>query len=369
MKTLYKYVAKEFIFPFLIGIVGFIIFVSVEVLYQLSSIIVQNHVSILNLFALIYYYIPQFISMGMPVGVLLAIFWVLSNFSSRRELMAFQVHGINLKRIVIPFLMVSLILSIFTYLIANFVVPSFSTQASNYLEKYVYHSSFPSVQTNTFFKAGNNYFYVNSFDPKTEQFGSVMISNLSGNDVTVTYAQSAYFKDGKWYLSDGRMYTLKNDLMTFDMSFKTMKLDINEDIVQFLRSQKKPQEMSSGQLMEQIKLFRKLGLDADSFIVELYSRYANALGALIIAFFGVPFSLFFGIKSKAWSAIITFVLVVLYQGSGAWLNAIGQNGMIDPVIAAWLPDIIFGIIGLLFFLLLDSRLFFRIKESMVRLIS
>lgn len=366
MKTLYKYVAKEFIFPFFAGIAVFIIFVSIEILYQLSDIIVQNHVSILNLFVLIYYYIPQFIGMGVPVGVLLAIFWVLSNFSTRREMMAFQVHGINLKRIVIPFLMIAVVLSFLTYLVANYVVPSFNTQASNYLQRSVYRSNFPNIQTNTFFRAGNNYFYVNNFNPKTEQFGSVMITNLSGNELTVTYAQSAYFKDEKWYLLDGRIYTLKNDLLTFDMSFNTMKLNINQDIIQFLKSQKSAQEMSSSELTDRIKLFKKLGLDANSFIVELYSRYANSLGALIIAFFGVPFSLFFGIKSKAWSAIITFILVVLYQGSGAWLSAMGKSGIINPVLSAWLPDIIFGFVGLLFFLLLDSKIIFRLKEILIK---
>ncbi|MGC8544878.1 MAG: LptF/LptG family permease [Athalassotoga sp.] len=368
MKTLYKYVAKEFVFPFFAGLVVFIIFVSIEVLYQLSDIIVQNHVSIWNLFVLLYYYIPQFIGMGVPVGVLLAIFWVLSNFSTRREMMAFQVHGINLKRIVIPFLMIAVVLSGLTYLVTNYVVPSFTEQASNYLEKSVYRTNFPNIQTNTFFRAGNNYFYVSNFNPKTEQFGSVMITTLSGNELTVTYAQSAYFKDEKWYLQNGRIYTLKNDILTFDMSFDTMKLDINQDIAQFLRSQKSAQEMSSSELMDRIKLFQRLGLDAKPFIVELYSRYANSLGALIIAFFGVPFSLFFGIKSKAWSAIITFILVVLYQGSGAWLSAMGKSGMIDPVLSAWLPDIIFAIVGLIFFLLLDSKIIFKLKEILVRIL-
>lgn len=368
MKTLYKYVAKEFVFPFFAGLVVFIIFVSVEVLYQLSDIIVQNHVSILNLFVLLYYYIPQFVGMGVPVGVLLSIFWVLSNFYTRREMMAFQVHGINLKRIVIPFLILSVILSFLTYLISNYVVPSFTEEASNYLQRSVYKSSFPNIQTNTFFRAGDNYFYVSNFNPKTEQFGAVMITHLSGNEVTVTYARSAYFKDEKWYLIDGRIYTLKDDLLTFDMSFDTMKLDINQDIVQFLRSQKNAQEMSISELIDRIKLFNKLGLDAKPFIVELYSRYANALGALIIAFFGVPFSLFFGIKSKAWSAIITFVLVVLYQGSGAWLSAMGKSGLINPMLSAWLPDMIFGILGLIFFLLLDSKLIFKLKETLTRIL-
>lgn len=367
MKTLYKYVSKEFVMPFFIGLVGFIIFVSVELLYQISNIIIQNRVGFWELFVLIYYYLPKFIVMGIPVGTLLAIFWVLSNFSARRELMAFQVHGINLKKIVIPFLMMGVILAVGTYLIENYVVPNFTTMAKEFEAKNVWHSSLPKVETNTFFKANNSYFYVKEFDPKTEKFSTVLMYRISGNNISVIYAKSAYLKDGNWYLKDGRMYTVKNGLMNFDMSFNTMKLDITEEVIKYIRSQKPPDAMSSQELRERIKLFRKLGLNPSTFEVELYSRFANALGAFIIAFFGVPFSLFFGIKSKSWGVIITFILVVLYQGAGAWLSAMGENGMIQPILASWLPDLIFAAVGIFFFLLLDSRLMFKIKETMIRI--
>jgi LPS export ABC transporter permease LptG len=366
LKTLCKYVSKEFILPFLIGLVGFIIFVSVELLYQLSDVIVQNHVSFWSLLVLVYYNLPEFIVMGIPVGVLLAIFWEISNFSTRRELMAFQVHGINLKKIVVPFLLMGFILSVGTYLIQDFVVPNYNSKASEYLQKTVWHSGAPQVKTNTFFKAGDSYFYVEKFDPNTEKFNDVLIYEVKGNDFTVTYAKSASFQDGKWVLKDGRIYTLKNGLMNFDMNFKTMKLDITQDIVRFIRSQKTAQSMSSRELLDRIKLFKKLGLDPRIYIVELNTRFANAIGALIIAFLGVPFSLFFGIKSKSWGVIITFILVVLYQGSGAWLSAMGKNGLLPPTLASWAPDLIFAVLGATFFLLLDSRLMFKIKEFFVR---
>ncbi len=367
MKTLYKYVSKEFVMPFFIGLIGFIIFVSVELLYQISNIIIQNHVGFWELFVLIYYYLPKFVVMGIPVGTLLAIFWVLSNFSTRHELMAFQVHGINLKKIVIPFLIMGIILAFGTYLIENYVVPNFTTRAKEYEAKNVWHSSLPKVETNTFFKANNNYFYVKEFDPKTERFSTVLMYRISGNNISVVYAKSAYIKNGNWYLKDGRTYTLKNGLMNFDMSFNTMKLNITEEVIKYIRSQKPPEAMSTQELRDRINLFKKLGLNPRTFEVELYSRFANALGAFIIAFFGVPFSLFFGIKSKSWGVIITFILVVLYQGSSAWLNAMGENGMIKPILASWLPDLIFALVGVLFFLLLDSRLMFKIKEIMIRI--
>lgn len=367
MKTLYKYVSKEFILPFFVGLVGFIVFVSVEVLYQLSDVIVQNHVGFWSLLVLMYYNLPQFIAMGVPVGVLLAIFWMISNFSSRRELMALQVHGVNLKKIVLPFLIIALFLSVVTYLIEDFVVPTYNSKATEYLQEAVFNSKAPQVKTNTFFKANDSYFYVKKIDPSTESFDDVLMYKISRNDISVTYAKSAYIEKGKWYLKDGRIYTLKNGIMTFDMSFQTMKLDITEDIVRFIRSQKSPNSMSSRELMDRIKLFRKLGLDPRIFIVELNSRFANALGALIIAFLGVPFSLFFGIKSKSWGVIVTFLLVVLYQGSGAWLSALGKNGAFSPEMAAWAPDLVFAGLGLIFFLLLDSRIMFKIKEFVVRI--
>jgi len=53
MKRLIKYISKEFFGPFLMGIFGFVIFVSVELLYQLSDKIVRNKVGFDKLLLLI----------------------------------------------------------------------------------------------------------------------------------------------------------------------------------------------------------------------------------------------------------------------------------------------------------------------------
>lgn len=97
MKVLIKYLLKLSVVPFLIGLGGFIVFVSLEILYQLSDLIVRHRVGIEKLFLMLYYYLPYFVAMGVPVGVLLAIFWTFSRLSEERELMAIQVHGISQK--------------------------------------------------------------------------------------------------------------------------------------------------------------------------------------------------------------------------------------------------------------------------------
>lgn len=117
LAILTKYIAKLSTGPILIGLAGFVVFVSVEVLYQLSDLIVRHRVGVLVLLRVLYYYLPYFVALGIPVGVLLAIFWVLSQLSTDHELMALQVHGISLKVLIMPFLLISILLSFFDLLV------------------------------------------------------------------------------------------------------------------------------------------------------------------------------------------------------------------------------------------------------------
>ncbi|MFA6657048.1 MAG: LptF/LptG family permease, partial [Mesotoga sp.] len=88
MKTLLKYIGAQALGAIFVGLAGFIIFVSLELLYYLSDMIIRYKVGIDKLFLLIYYNLPEFIVLGIPVGILLAIFWVLSRMRSDNELIA-----------------------------------------------------------------------------------------------------------------------------------------------------------------------------------------------------------------------------------------------------------------------------------------
>jgi len=365
LKILNKYLIKQSLLPFAIGLGGFIVFVSVELLYQLSDIIVSYRISFYKLLIVLYYNLPYFTVLGIPVGLLLAIFWVLSQLGADREIMAFQVHGFSSKRLVIPFLILAIFLSLCAYLLNDFLVPSYNMKANEALRRYIYKRPEVTVKTNTFFKGEENkYFYVKTFDIKRELFRDVIIYDLSSGGTKVITAKMAYKKGKDWYLKDGRIFTVNKDgFLTLDMSFDEMQMDIKEDIERFLASQKTPRDMTSRELREKIKVFKKLGLKVSHFVVEYHSKFAVSFGPLIIVLLGVPLSLIFDIKSKSWGVLLTFVLIVLYQGSGAWLSAMGKEEIIDPVLSAWLPDIGFATIGLIVFALLDTPIMYKFKEK------
>ncbi len=369
MKVLFKYISKLFVTPFFIGLGGFIVFVSVEILYQLSSIIVRHRVGISKLFLLIYYYLPYFTAMGIPVGVLLAIFWIVTELSTKRELMAFQVHGIPLKKLVYPFLFISSLLSVFAFLLNDTVVPKYQEKAEEVLAKYIYRKAGVEafLVENTLAKYENQYLYIRRYDEKRGIIeGVVLFRYNSGGEEIIT--ADRVVKEGKdWYLINGKYYRVNSEgFLKFDSQFKRLKLDIGEDLETFLKV-KKPSTMTGKELREKIKALKKLGVNPSSWLVELHTRYSTALAPLIIVLVGLSLSLTFNLRSKSWGVILTFLLVVLYQGSGAWLSAMGKEKLIDPILSAWLPDISFTLVGLALFTVLGTKFEYRLREFLSRL--
>lgn len=366
LAILTKYISKLSVGPILIGLAGFVVFVSVEVLYQLSDLIVRHRVGIVVLLRVLYYYMPYFVALGIPVGVLLAIFWVLSQLSTDHELMALQVHGISLKVLIVPFLLLSVFLSLLTYWLSDRVVPEYNQKANQVLSRFVYKRPEVFISENVLTKIDESqYFYVKKYDRQNGILENVVLFRNEPNEEEIITAKKVVKEQEKWYMYDGRLYRVDREgMLRFDVKFSKVELDLKQDLEAIMRVGKTPKDMKSEELRDRITTFKKLGIDPAPWVVEFHNRYSISLGPLIIVLVGIPLSLMFNLKSKSWGVILTFVIVVLYQGSGAWLGAMGKERLIDPVFSAWLPNLFFGITGIFLFLLLDTPLSYRLRESL-----
>lgn len=365
MKKLIEYIIKQTISPFLIGLGGFLIFVSIELLYQLSDIIVRYKVGIDKLFLLIYYNLPYFIVLGIPVGVLLGIFWVLSRMRSDNELIALQTHGITLRKLVIPFVIFALVMSFVSYLFNDYLVPAGNRKASEALAKYVYKRPEMTFKENAFMEDGEGrYLYIKRIDPESGTLEEILLYDMSERGKTrVISADNATFDNNRWVMHTGRIYEMDSKgFLTLDMTFESFDLQFEQDIEEYIRSSKSPREMSSEELKDKIKSYDKIGVETASLKVALQEKLSTALGPLVIVLMGVPLSLMLNLRTKAWSVILTFVLVVVYQGSGAWLSAMGKERLINPILAPWLPNIFFTAIGVGIYFLIDTKISYKFSE-------
>lgn len=368
--TLIKYITLQTLGSFFIGLGGFIVFVSLELLYYLSDMIIRYKVGMDKLFLLIYYNLPEFIVMGIPVGVLLGIFWVLSRMRTDNELIALQTHGISLKKLVIPFLLLGVVFSGLAYFLNDYLVPVSSTKASEAMARFVYRQPEVTLKENVYMQ--DNYgrmIYVRRIDPNTKELRNVSIYEVTRGQVTLTTANRAVVSPNKWTLYDARIYqTDSSGFLGAEMHFGTAEFEIDQDIERYLASFKSPKEKTSEELRSDIVAFRNTGINTASLEVALQEKYSMSIAPLVIVLLGVPVSLMFNLQSKAWSVILTFLLVVIYQGSGAWLSGMGKENLINPSLAPWIPNIVFSILGVIIYALIDTKASYRLSEMVTRVL-
>jgi len=393
LKTLNKYIWRNGISPFFLGFFGFIIFVSVNLLYFLSLNIIDYGIPPWRLFQLLYFFLPELSAEAIPVGVLLSIFWILSQMSTKNELMALQVHGISFKTVVIPFLIFGFMLSIFTFLLNDFLIPEFNAQKEEELSDFMSENIGYSTISNKFLPiTGNKYFYVKQ-PINNETLDDVIVYEIEQSSVKTIFADELRKQVNKdsWTMIDGQVVNLDDERgLTLNVDFDETEFEeLSEELSDSLKDamsifsevniygQQDNNEQNSFKYSTSSELFHMLNQieKKERAFLELNSRLAKSLSPFIIALLGTSICLVSNIKSKSWSIVLSFLLIGVFKSGEIFMQSVALHNVsshsntryqLNPSLAVWTPDLIFLFLGLLLFVLLDSKIMYLIKERFVR---
>ncbi|MCK5586240.1 LptF/LptG family permease, partial [Candidatus Bipolaricaulota bacterium] len=209
--------------------------------------------------------------------------------------------------------------------------------------------------------ANDQYFYVRQYDADDGKVRDVLIYDVSGrlfpqaeSQITMVTADSGIWTGDNWDLSDGMMYGFNRDgELVYSGTFEELSIPVTQTADQIWSQSKSPSEMGIRELIARIERARTSGLPINESIVELHQRFALPLSALLFVLVGGAVSLMFGSRNRSTGIIIGLLIIGLYQGTYFWMQALGRRGAMNPVIAAWIPNLLFGLIGLLLFLYVD----------------
>ncbi len=385
MLTLNRYILKKCFFPFFFGLGGFIIFVSLTLLYNLSEDIIRYEIPAWRLLQLLFFYLPEFVTEAIPVGVFLSIFWVLSDLGTSNELVALQVHGISLKRLVFPFVLFGLLWGGVTFGLGNWVVPFFHLQKATALEKIMDDKKFSGkmIANEPSFIGENRYLYVQRPLSDNELKG-VFVYSFQSAEVEVLYARYALLSpQADWTLREGQLNRFDGDfrmplsLLFGETNFAEIGTEIQERVG---RARDRILEMTSfgetynpfkyktlAQLLEYMETYVR----APIAVSTIQNRLSMSVGPIVIVLMAVPISLILNLKSKSRTIILTFVLIGAYKLLTTFLMntpTLSQSNRyyLSPYTAAWFPNVLFGGFGIVLFALLNTRLLFRILETFRR---
>ena len=361
-----RYLLREMALPFLLAVIGFLVFILLLLLGQFSNLLVNRVLDPSALALLLLYKTPYFLVWAFPIATLFSIFLALGRLGHDREIIALQAAGLSPRRLIAPLIVVGLLLSGVTFWISDTLAPWGNREFLKlYLEQLYGGQRAPQIRDNAFFKgADDRFFYVRRYDPNANTLQDVLIYDFTGELALdaesdrlpkIITARTATWRGDVWQLQDGMLYAFDDaGRLRYSSRFEAMDIRVGGTIQKLVFEQRTPSELSLSELAERIRAFRAIGRAPDALLVEYHLKMAIPLACLVFALFGAPLSLLIGPRGRALGVILSVLLVLLYQGMLFWTAQIlGNRGDLPPAVGAWLPNALFGLVGLLLFLRAD----------------
>jgi len=357
-KILDRYIIKEVMSFVALAVAALTIMLIMQTLFELTEMLINKKVGWVYIVKLLAYRLPAFLVVTFPISLLASSELAIGNLSTNGEITAMRAGGISLRRIIFPFLVAAFGISILSFLINDYVVPEANHISQNIIREIVLKKGPPNIKRNVFFRdAENRYFYINRLDEKNMIMQDIMVYELTREKFprTITAKTGKWVVD-TWKLENGTIYNYDEEgKITYEMSFANLDIIVKEDLQKFFKNQRTPQEMSSKELKQQIDILQQAGANTKNFEVDYHLKYSIPFSGLIFVLLGVPLGLQVKRGSKATGIIISIVLVLLYYILLSTTRSFGRGGMMDPFIAAWIPNASFGIIGLIIMLKAERK--------------
>lgn len=328
-------------------------FLGLSALFFFQSVITRMNDYVLSqLIIYSLYEIPSMMVMVAPPATLIATVLTFSTLSKNNELVACHSIGISLIQMLGVLIPIVFVLCCLSLVAQDRLLPVVHEKKSLYYWREIKKKQdfFLDVKQDKIWYRSNNLIYnLRSFDPLTERiFGiGVYVFSDQFNLLEFLQAETATYDGKSWNLTQGKSTHFDPDTgYPVVEPFKSHVLKIKESPKDFKVIEKEVDRLRIKELAKFIERNEKSGIDSKVFKVKLHSRFSLSFIPLIMCLLALPFSVSRTREGRLGRDLtMAMVITFFYWLSYSVCLSLGQNGMVIPVLAAWLPSIAFGILA------------------------
>jgi lipopolysaccharide export system permease protein len=348
MNPFYKYVLKKFLYNLFVVLTFILLLYTFFNVIQHTKYIERYNVNIFQIIYFDFLKLPYSLYQIMPVVIILATVITFVLLVRSNELTGFVSLGGRTGSISTIVVLLGLFLSIFTFILGEFIAPEFQTLRQKYKvevfekEKFIDYSKIQNI----WIKNGDKIIYIDILDPINKNFVKMQEFYLNENKVIkMTEINSGKKIQNKWHFKDIIEYDL-TDIPQKAKHQDTLIISnkLLDELSQF--SIDNPKLLNIGEIIKFISIYRAKGLNTTQYEIILFNKIAHPISIMIIILAVLPVCMSF---SRQYS-YIKIVSKSLILGCSYWiLNAslisISKTGALNPIIANFLPLLIFATIG------------------------
>jgi LPS export ABC transporter permease LptG len=296
------------------------------------------------------YSIPENAFLVMPAAVLFATVFTVGAMGRHSELTAAKAGGQSFHRLMRPVFLASCAAAALAFLVGELAPGATARQ----LEIQKAKQARPTrARFNFVYRGDQGWVYtIRSLDVGNRQLKGLMFerqgTGLSYPGLVLT-ADSASYDDklNAWRLRSGSSRVIAGPGKQATFGFRTMRLkSLRQSPADLLAEPKAPDEMRYAELGRYIEALKRSGNDANKLVVDQALKLALPVTCLIIALFGAPLAVTSPRSGAAVGIAISLGTTVVFLLLTQIMKAVGAGGVINPIVAAWFPNVVFLFAGL-----------------------
>jgi LPS export ABC transporter permease LptF/LPS export ABC transporter permease LptG len=377
-----RYIARAWFSNVLLVMVAFVSIYFLGEFMDLIDDIQQNKVKGKVMFLYYAYHLWQIGFTVAPVAVLVGVLITLGLLARRNEITAMKAGGISVYRAAGPVLGMGLLASLLLYGMQEFVLPGTNKVAATHHNVIKGRPAQSSDQFDRrWILATDDRFYNFDYIVERDASRSAALAEPGGGSEFAVYGFSIYDVDPRSWDLHERLFASRAAYRaasgTYELehgwrrttgprsTFQPFALQrvraIGRDpggeieLPPYFRREEKPSDtMGFFELRSYIASLEARGFDVAKLRVQLHRKVAFPMVGLVMTLLAVPFSFIVARRGALYGIGIAIVVAIVYWAVLSSFEALGNNALLHPALAAWAPNLMFGAAGLYQILTLET---------------
>ncbi|MDR2911448.1 MAG: LptF/LptG family permease [Bacteroidales bacterium] len=295
-------------------------------------------------------FIPYFANLFSPLFIFISVIYFTSKMAYNTEIIAILSSGVSYKRLMRPYFFSALLLAALSLFLGHFVIPNANKVLNDFKWKYINNGRLITERNIHRQIEPGVYIYMQSFNSNNVGFSFTMERFEDSKLVEKLTADNIRWNEEseKWVINNYWKRIIHDNYEEFEQGYR---IDTTLNMVpgDYNVIENQMETYPTPTLKQEIRLMKLRGVNYVEWEIEKYKRTAGPFSAFILTIIGA------GLASRKIKGGIGFHLGLGLLLSFSYIffmqisTVFAINGNMPPLIAVWIPNIIYSIIAFFVF--------------------
>ncbi len=358
-KILDRYMIKDLAPSFALAVGVLTFFLVIDRVYQLTDLVITKSVPFHFVLGLLLFMLPGVLTLTVPMALLVSVLLVCGRLAGDLEVVALKASGVSPLRLFRPFLGIGIVVCGIVAVLTLVIAPAASGAFQNQLFQILQTKATTGIKERTFTASFSQMvMYVDDISASQVALRGLLVSDERDAKLSriIVAREGRLFSDAKnrrvtmRFIDGSVSETDTGDPRRFRLTaFSLYDLNLPLDNPQRTaeRIEKPEKEMPLSVLRETIDELGRQGQIVRPFQVELHKRFTLPVAALVFILVGFPLGIRTHRGGRTLALGSSLAVVAGYYIIHTFLEGVALRGGVPVTLAMWLPNAIFGVLGLL----------------------